>query len=521
MDGARRRPLVLFVAAALLVAIDPAPARGGTPRTDEEAAIEAIAARVRPSVVEVIGTVAGSGDTSYGTGFVYGEKGLVVTNAHVIRGVRNLVVRTFDGVALASVDVLDQRDDVDLAVLRVRGLEAEPLAPGSVRLPPVGLRVIAIGHPRGYEYTVSDGIVSAIRTLEEGGQELIQVTAPISPGSSGGPLLDLSGKVLGVCSLTLTEGQNINFAVPLRDLVPVLAEAREIERSLDDPDPSRLGPGALAGIVRRYREAGDLERAGELVRRALAAHPGSLRLLAEAAEIAWARQSWPEVRALVDRMKAIDPGWPPALQVEASWLAQQGRCDEAIGVAERALAPGTLRPAQAAEAHAVLAECHGRQGHVDEALRHADLALESPDIDRIPDYHVLRAFLLQAAGREAEADREAVTALERAEWDPLVVAALRERGLPRVIRIVSWKTVREGTRTVVRGVLRNVGPTPLEEVVVTAEGYGGDGTTVATGTATATPERLNPGQAGAFRIVLDGLPGEARRYAVRVIDYHD
>ena len=521
MDRARGGTRVFLLLLAGIPALLPVRAGTGTPRTDEEAAIEEIAARVRPSVVEVIGTVAGTGDTSYGTGFVYGERGLVVTNAHVIRGVRDLVVRTFDGVALASVEVLDQRDDVDLAVLRVRGLEAEPLDGGGTDLPPVGLRVIAIGHPRGYEYTVSDGIVSAIRALEEGGQELIQVTAPISPGSSGGPLLDLGGHVLGVCSLTLTEGQNINFAVPLRDLAPVLSEAREIERSLADPDPARLSPGALAGIVRRYRESGDLERAGDLVRRALAVHPGNLPLLAEAAEVAWARQSWPEVRALVDRMKAIDPGWPPALQVEASWLAQQGRCEEAVGTAERALAAGTLRATRAAEVHAVLAECYGRLGRVREALRHADLALASPEIDRIPDYHVLRAFLLQAAGRENEADREAVTALERAEWDPLVVAALRERGLPRVIRVVSWKTVREGARTVVRGVLRNVGPTPLEEIVVTAEGYGEDGTTVATGTATATPERLSPGQAGAFRIVLDGMPGDARRFSVRIVDYHD
>ncbi len=520
MDGIRERARILLVLAALGGAAPRTLAAGGT-GTDEQAAIEAIAARVRPSVVEVIGTLAGTGDTSYGTGFVFGEPGLVVTNAHVVRGVRNLVVRTFDGVAFASVEVLDQRDDVDLAVLRVRGLDAEPLPGGSTELPPVGLRVIAVGHPRGYDYTVSDGIVSATRALEEGGQELIQVTAPISPGSSGGPLLDLSGRVIGICSLTLTEGQNINFAVPLRDLGPVLAEAREIERSLADPDPAHLGAHALAEIARRYREDGDLERAGDLVQRALAVHPRSLDLLAEAAEVAWARQSWPEVRALVDRMKALDPAWPPALQVEASWLAQQGRCEEAVRAAEASLVGGRLRPAQAAEAHAVLAECLGRLGRVEEALAHADLALASPEIDRIPDYHALRAFLLQAAGRDAEADREAVTALERAEWDPVVVAALRERGLPRVVRVVTWKVLREGSRTVVRGILRNVGPTPLEEVVVTAEGYDAEGTTIATGTATASPERLNPGQAGAFRVVLDGLPGEAKRFSVRIVDYHD
>jgi Tfp pilus assembly protein PilF len=475
---------------------------------------------VRASVVEVLGTVEGSGDTSYGTGFAVRDGSLVVTNAHVLRGVKSPMVRTWDGALLASVEVLLQDDAIDLGVLRVKGLRAEPLAVADGPVPPVGTRVVAVGHPRGYEFTVSDGIVSAARTLEEGGPELIQTTAPISPGSSGGPLLDMAGRVVGVCSLTLTEGQNINFAVPAARIAPALAQALDIERGLAQGDPERMPPDALAQLVRRHRESGDLARASDLVQRALGSNPKSLVLLLEAAEVAWSRGNYSEVEGYLARIGAVRPDWAPARQVRAALHAQSGRCKEAESEARAALA-GALGPAQAAEAHAVLAECLAKDGRVEEALAHADAALTSEKIAALPDYHALRAFLLQARGRPDEADREALTALERANWDPLVVAALRERGLPRLVDIESKKLGRDAGATVVRGVVRNRGPVPLNDVTLTAEGRDDSGLVVATGTAKITPARLVPGQTGAFRIVLEGSPADATDVSVRVVDYRE
>lgn len=479
--------------------------------------VQQLAQRVRPSVVEIIGTVEGSGDTSYGTGFPVRESSLVVTNAHVLRGVKDPMVRTWDGALLASVEVLHEDDAIDLAVLRVTGLRAAPLPLSTGGIPAVGTPVVAVGHPRGYEFTVSDGIVSAVRSLEPGGPELIQTTAPISPGSSGGPLLALDGTVVGVCSLTLTEGQNINFAIPVANIAPIMAIALDVEKGLGRTDPGRMPPDALARLVRSQREGGDLVRAAELAERALGVHPKSLPLLLEAAEVAWSKGNYTAVAGYVDRMKAIAPAYAPGRQVRAALYAQNGQCEGAIPEAQAALA-GELAPEQAAEAHAVLGECLGRAGRIGEALAHIDAALASPKVAAVPDYHALRAFLLQARGDADAADREAVTALELSGWDPLVVAALRERGLPRLVEIESKRYAREGENGVLRGVVRNRGPVPLGEITLTAELKDKDGRVVSTGTGKASPARLVPGQTGSFRIVLEAAPEGLSDVALRVVD---
>jgi Flp pilus assembly protein TadD len=509
--AAGRRALIVMLVAVGLV---------GPARADETERIKALADAVQPSVVEILGTIEANGDTSYGTGFVVGEAGLVATNAHVVRGVGDVMVRTRRGALLASVEVLHVEERTDLAVLRVTGLESPPLPLIDGPPPVVGTRVVAVGHPRGYEFTVSDGIVSARRQLDDDGVELIQTTAPISPGSSGGPLVDLAGGVLGVCSLTLMEGQNINFAVPVAHLRRVVRRALEVERALASSDPDTLPPDALARLIRTHREEGDLGRANDLARRALHRHGNSIELLVEAAEVAWSRASYREVEALVARIERLEPDYAPARQIRAAYLAQKGDCEGAVVMAREAL-DGGLRGEQAAEAHAVLADCLGRMGSVDRALVHVQRALESERIDDLPDYHVLHAFLLQALGRHGEADAAAVKALEVAGWDPLVVAALRERNLPRLVEIVSYRDEPTGQVRVARGVVRNRGPVAITEIMVTAEGFDAAGTIVATGTAPVRPQRLVPGQTGAFKVQLEGLVEDVRELQVRVVDYEE
>ncbi|MBP7148097.1 MAG: trypsin-like peptidase domain-containing protein [Acidobacteria bacterium] len=503
----------------LVAAISFAPVGAGTAAAADEP-LRGLADVARRSVVEVIGTVEGSGDTSYGSGFVIDEPGLVVTNAHVVRGVQRPRVRTAEGAELSSAEIVHSEPELDLAAIRVVGLPLAPLRPAPGAPPPVGTPVVAIGHPRGYEFTVSEGIVSALRSIQSGGPAMIQTTAPISPGSSGGPLLGLDGTVVGVCSLTLTEGQNINFAIPAEQLRGFVQRARQVERSLARNDAGALDPDALAQLVRRHRIDGDLTRAGDIAERALRRHPASLPLLLEAAEVAWSRGSYPEVEQLVERMSTLSPGFAPGRQIHASVLAQSGRCEEAAAEADAALG-GKLDEDQAADAHAVLAECLGRTGRAADALAHVDEALRNARIAALPDYHALRAYLLQAAGRGDEADREAVAALELSGWDPLVVAALRERGLPRLLEIISRQTLREAGGISVRGVVRNRGPVALDTIEVTAEGLAEDGSILATGTATTSPPRLVPGQTGAFRIVLEGDLARVRDLDVRVINYKD
>ncbi len=511
------RSLVRGLAIASLAVVASAP-RASAPSA--EPGLGGLARTVRPSVVEILGTVEGTSETSYGTGFAFLEPSLVVTNAHVVRGVPQVMVRTWGGALLASVTVLHVDESVDLAVLRVVGLDARPLPAAAIEIPNVGDSVVAVGHPRGYEFTVSDGIVSAIRALQEGGVKLIQTTAPISPGSSGGPLLDVEGRVVGVCSLTLMEGQNINFAVPVARLTPVLERALALERALVNFEPGDLDENAIIALVRRHRQAGDLVRASEIVRKALEVRGASVDLLVEAAEIAWSRGGVAEVEAILRRIDRLAPGNATGRQIRAATLAQQGRCDDAIREAREALATG-LSAERSSEAHAVLGDCLARGGDAKAALEHVERALESERIALLPDYHALRALLLAGMGRGDEADREATLALELSGWDERIEATLRERGLPRLIEVISFREAREGTAHVVKGIVRNRGSVPLVSVRVSAEGLDEKGRIVATGTAQATPERLVPGQTASFRVVLDGLLDDVRKVTVRVVEFQN
>lgn len=145
---------------------------------------------------------------SQGSGVVIGST-LVITNCHVVADAFDITVKVGGTVLQGVVQVADK--EFDLCSLRVTGLSA-PLAKfgtGDVR---VGQPVYAIGAPQGLELTLSEGIVSSLRETTRG--TLIQTTAPISPGSSGGGLFNASGQLVGIVTFQHKTGQNLNFAVP-------------------------------------------------------------------------------------------------------------------------------------------------------------------------------------------------------------------------------------------------------------------------------------------------------------------
>ena len=149
-----------------------------------------------------------------GTGFFISKEGDVITNFHVIQGADRAEVRTSDGKTYPVTRVLDDDRMGDLIRISTNTL-GNLTTPLSVvgSLPEVGTHVIVIGTPLGLEKTVSDGIVSAVREIPGFGK-IIQLTAPISPGSSGSPVLNMKGEVVGIISFFVAPGQNLNFAIP-------------------------------------------------------------------------------------------------------------------------------------------------------------------------------------------------------------------------------------------------------------------------------------------------------------------
>jgi hypothetical protein len=162
---------------------------------------------------------------SLGSGFFITDD-LVATNLHVIEGAAKghaKIIGKNDTFEIASVFALEEPD---LALVKLAGAKAAALKIGT-REVAIGDEVYAIGNPRGLEGTFSQGIVSGIRNLGE--LKIIQITAPISPGSSGGPVLNAYGEVVGIATATLTEGQNLNFAIPVAHISHALKYLQRLD----------------------------------------------------------------------------------------------------------------------------------------------------------------------------------------------------------------------------------------------------------------------------------------------------
>jgi tetratricopeptide (TPR) repeat protein len=169
--------------------------------------------RIKPSAV-AIETFDGRGEKlSRGSGFFI-DTDRVVTNRHVIEGAVRAEVHSSAGNVFPVKGVLAVDAEGDIALLKVDapGNQIRPL-PLDRTSPQEGESVLVIGNPFGLEGSVTNGIVSAVRDIPTFGR-IIQITAPISPGSSGSPVVNMQGQVIGVATLQITGGQSVNFAIP-------------------------------------------------------------------------------------------------------------------------------------------------------------------------------------------------------------------------------------------------------------------------------------------------------------------
>jgi S1-C subfamily serine protease len=184
--------------------------------------IKDIVLRESPAVVSVYNLDARGDVRGTGTGFIVKADGVLVTNFHVIHGADGLAVKLKNGEAYDRIWVMDVDPRRDIAVLKIQGVQLPTVRLGDSAKVEQGDWCVAIGNPQGLEHTVSDGLVSALRVME--GNQMFQISVPISPGSSGGPLYNSRGEVVAITTAALVgEGvQNLNFAVPLKYAIPML-----------------------------------------------------------------------------------------------------------------------------------------------------------------------------------------------------------------------------------------------------------------------------------------------------------
>lgn len=200
------RPLVPLVALSALLG-----AAGGL-QAQSAPSLEELADNATRAVVLIDArTPAGS---KQGSGFLVDATGRILTNYHVIRDARSVRVKLASGDLYDVVTVLATDERRDLAVLQIAGFDLPSLPLANSDSVKIGNPVVVIGSPLGLENTVTTGIVSGRRQEPEGFQ-LLQISAPASRGSSGGPVLSEDGNVIGIAASQLQAGQNLNFAVPI------------------------------------------------------------------------------------------------------------------------------------------------------------------------------------------------------------------------------------------------------------------------------------------------------------------
>ena len=170
--------------------------------------------RIKPSVVSVLTYDAKGEPLISGSGF-FVRPGEVVTNMHVIRGAHRVEIHTLEGKGrtypVAGALAVDEEADLALLGVNLPAERSRPLTFTNT-LPDEGEQVFVIGNPLRLEGSVSNGIVSAVREVPDLGR-IIQITAPVSHGNSGSPLLNMRGQVIGIVTVKVTNGQNINLAL--------------------------------------------------------------------------------------------------------------------------------------------------------------------------------------------------------------------------------------------------------------------------------------------------------------------
>ena len=234
------------------------PACGSTPPpSNNPLTARTIASEAKAGVVRL------SSRHGVGTGFILSPEGKIATNLHVIADAEAIEVELSDGRKYSVDRVLAVDEHRDLAVLKIAAPNLRPLRVGDSSRVRAGDPVVVIGNPLGIlDFSISDGLVSSVRKLDEA-LEVIQTSAPISQGSSGGPLFNERGEVIGVTTFYHSEGQNLNFAIPANYLhalltvhegrtVPEFARWMRQKRSAEIPTRSEAHTPRIVRQVPRH-----------------------------------------------------------------------------------------------------------------------------------------------------------------------------------------------------------------------------------------------------------------------------
>jgi regulator of sirC expression with transglutaminase-like and TPR domain len=224
------RPHLPLAAAVWLLGLSSlAAAEPAKPAPAADKTVVDLAKTARPAVVVISFTGRDGKKQGLGTGFIVAADGLIATNLHVIGEARPVTVQLADGKQYPVTAVHASDRTLDLALVRIDARDLPTLELGDSDGLKNGQAVVALGHPRGLEYSVVSGVVSGRPTIDE--RQMIQLAIPIESGNSGGPLLDVKGRVQGILTLKSQVTANLGFAMPINALKSLLRKPNPIPMS--------------------------------------------------------------------------------------------------------------------------------------------------------------------------------------------------------------------------------------------------------------------------------------------------
>jgi trypsin-like peptidase len=219
-------PILLLVVASLLtVATSPSSVFAEAEVID----LRVIAQKARPAVMLLVVSDSSGKEIATGTGFFVSADGKLITNYHVIEDASSIIAKSENGGLFPVEGVLAGDPRNDLALLKLDGKDLPFLTLSRSDNIEAGTRVAVIGSPLGLEGTLSEGIVSAVRDVKDG-LSILQITAAISPGSSGSPVLNEKGQVVGIACALLGGGQALNFAVPCKPVEDLIRKGSGVAK---------------------------------------------------------------------------------------------------------------------------------------------------------------------------------------------------------------------------------------------------------------------------------------------------
>jgi hypothetical protein len=222
--------------------------------------------------VVVVVTYNEKGDPiSQGSGFIVRPDGAVVTNYHVISNAKEIKVKVGDKVLDVEGLIYTDKEN-DLVILKVKGAKLQTVKIGDSEKATIGEKVYVISSPKGMENTISDGLLSGIREISSE-KKVLQITAPISPGSSGSPVFNKNGEVIGISTFLLEEAQNLNFAMPVNLITDKIGNKKVALLKESDIEDYKKSAEYWNNLGREYLKSGKYKEAIESYKQAIRIEP--------------------------------------------------------------------------------------------------------------------------------------------------------------------------------------------------------------------------------------------------------